>query len=115
MSTLAITAAHFVAIPVRYAVGRWSTLSTSTLLAFNATDLGLNILFMSIVKYTEKKHDWKIPMSLAVPFCFAARAVFCLTAVYVTSRLTKPMSLESAVLTNLASLVSVHVAMSIVK
>jgi hypothetical protein len=115
MSTLTIAAAHFMAIPVRYAVGRWSNLSTSTLLAFNAADLGLNILFLRIVEYAKKQHDWKIPKRLELPVYLAARVVFFLSAVYVTSRLTKPMPIEAAALTNLASLVSVHVAMRIVK
>jgi len=51
MSTLAITAAHFIAIPVRYAVGRWYNIPTNTLLAFNAAELGLSLLALKIGDY----------------------------------------------------------------
>lgn len=113
MSTLAITAAHFVAFPVRYAVGRWCNIPTDTLLAYNAADLGLNILFISVVQYVAT-HHWKMSKRLATSVFFTVRTVFFLTAVYATSKLTNPISIESAALTNLASLVSVNVAMRFV-
>jgi hypothetical protein len=115
MSTLAITAAHFVGLPVRYVVGRWSNLSTSTLLVFNATDLGLHILVRSILGYAVQKHHWKISNHLATSIALSTRVVYCLAAVYVTSKLTKPMPLEIAVLTNLAAFVAIYAAYFIAK
>jgi hypothetical protein len=110
MSTLAITAARFVAISARYAAGRWSNIPTNTLLVFNATDFGLNILINNVL---QKKTLLKtIPKNLAIPATLVIRTLTCLTAVYVTSRFTEPMPLNTAAFTNLASLaasVSVYI------
>ncbi len=113
MSNLAIAAA--VAIPARYAVGRWSNIPTNTLLVFNAVDLGLNILTRSILEYAANNHNKTIPENLIVPADLVIRTLVCLTAVYVTSRFTEPMPLKTAALTSLASYVSANVAVKIAK
>ncbi len=111
MSTYAITAAHLVAIPVRYAVGRWYNIPTNTLLAFNAADLGLHILIREIEKYAAAKKPWNPPISLQVAYIFTRRVVFCLAGVYVASILAEPIPLQAAALTNLAAGLAVAVAM----
>jgi hypothetical protein len=124
MSNLAIGAAHFAGLPARYFVGRWSNIPTNTLLVFNATDLGLNILVRSIIHYVAYKYDWennehqqhnRLLDFAGVGALLVGRTLICLTAVYVTSKLTEPMPLKQAALTNLASFAAVVVAYAIAK
>ena len=115
MSNLTIAAVYFVAIPARYAVGRWSNISTNTMLVFNATDFGLEILIGSILRYAANNHRKTIPKNLTFPAALVLRTLTCLTAVYVTSRFTEPMPLNTAALTSLASFVSSKVAIEIAK
>ncbi len=120
MSNLAIAAAHFAGPPARYAMGRWTNIPTNTLLVFNATDLGLNILVRSIIHYVASKYDWEddedqqnnstLPQLAALGAVIVIRTLTCLTAVYVTSKLTEPMPLKQAALTNLAALAAITVA-----
>jgi hypothetical protein len=105
MSTLAITAAHFVAIPVRYAVGRWYNIPTNTLLAFNAAEIGLTILAKSIGRYYEA-HEWDLTFYQTVTGTIVYRTCATLSALYLTSKLTDPMPLECAMMTTLASVTS---------
>jgi hypothetical protein len=105
MSTLAITAAHFVVIPVRYAVGRWHNIPTNTLLAYNAADLGLNILARAIGTYY-KVNEWKLTFYQEITIGIVSRACIVLSALYLTSKLTDPMPVECAVMTNLAAFTS---------
>jgi hypothetical protein len=105
MSNLAIAAAHLVAIPARYAVGRWHHIPIATLLVFNATDLGLNILARSIA--------WKLSDTPKWRSLFFSRAVFCLTAMYAASNFAQPIPVGSAALTHIASLISVTVAVGL--
>src|ERR1700733_8569376 len=107
MSTLAITAAHFAGLPARYAVGRWSNIPTNTLLVFNAADLGLYILVRRIWISALEKYGLDIPAILDHATALAIRVVCCLGALYVTSRLTEPMPLKAAALTNLAAVASI--------
>jgi hypothetical protein len=102
MSTLAITAAYFVTIPVRYAVGRWCNIPTNTLFAFNAADLGLTILARSIWRYY-KANEWKLTFSQNNTMLIVGRTCIALSALYLTSKLTDPMPIECAVMTTLAS------------
>ena len=97
MSTLAITAAHFVVTPVRYAVGRWYTIPANTLLAYNAADLGLNILAKSIAIYYNQTATEII----------VNRTCATLSALYLTSKLTDPMPLECAMMTILSTITSI--------
>jgi hypothetical protein len=105
MSTLAITAAHFFAIPVRYAVGKWYNIPTNTLLAYNATDLGLNLLALKIGDYL-KIDEWEITVYQEITIGIVSRTCIALSALYITSKLTDPMPIECAVMTNLASTIS---------
>jgi hypothetical protein len=125
MSNLAIAAAHFAGPPARYVVGRWSSIPTNTLLVFNATDLGLNILARSIINYVASKCDGRedehqqdnrhLLQLAAVGSVIVIRTLICLIAVYVTSKLTEPMPLKQAALTNLAAFASVVVATALAK
>ena len=116
MSTFAITAAHFVAIPIRYAVGRWYNIPTNTLIAFNAADIGLRILIRQIEYYTIAKKQWgKISIPMQVAYSLIHRVVTCLAGVYVASILTAPMPLEAAALTNLAACAAVVGALYLVE
>jgi hypothetical protein len=111
MSTLAITAAHFVAIPVRYAVGRWYNIPTNTLLAFNAADVGLHILIRQIEEYAAAQETWKkSPIPLRAAYILTRRVIICLAGVYAASRLAEPIPLQAAALTNLAAGLAVAVA-----
>ena len=105
MSTLANTAAHFVAIPVRYAVGRWYNIPTNTILAFNAAYIGLHTLDITIAAYC-KVDKWKLTHHQKVTLAFVNRTCLMLAAVYITSKLTDSMPLECAVITNLAAITS---------
>ncbi len=102
MSTLAITAAHFVAFPVRYAVGRWYNIPTNTMIAFNATDIGLSILAFKIIEYIDKK-QWMKPMHLFIAG-FSMRVVISFIGVYMASILTEPMPSKAAFITCLAGI-----------
>ncbi len=106
MSTLAITAAHFVAIPVRYVVGRWYNIPTNTLIAFNAADLGLNILVRTIGEYY-KVNKWNLTFYQKITIGIVGRSCIILSALYVTSRLTNRTPIECAVMTNLATITSI--------
>lgn len=109
MSTLAITAAHLIAIPARYAVGRWYNIPTNTLLIFNAADLGLYILVRGM-NYVAREHDWGIANRQAA--VLVSRAVSCLAAVYVTSKLTEPMPLKAAAFTELAVTITIAITIA---
>ncbi len=111
MSNLAIAAAHLVAIPARYAVGRWYNLPTATLLAFNAADVGLNILARGIFQ----KSKWKFSEAQKWSLIFVGRALICLTAIYVTSKIAQPIPADGAALTDIAAIVSVFAAVALVK
>jgi hypothetical protein len=109
MSNLAIAAAHLVAIPARYAVGRWYNIPIATLLVFNATDLGLNILIRGIFE----NRKWKVSETQKWSVNFVSRALLCLTAMYVTSKIAQPIPADGAALTEIAGMVSVTVAVVI--
>jgi hypothetical protein len=98
--------AYYCSIPFRYAVGRWYNISPATLLAYNAADLGLSVLEYRIMSYFDRREREIIPQSLIAPFLLTSKIVYCLAAVYVTSKLTDPMPLEAAELTTVASFVS---------
>jgi hypothetical protein len=113
MSNLAIAAAHLITIPTRYAVGRWNDIPINTLLVFNATDLGLNIVIKGIYDKIIERWEMNVPAHLEKVILYVSRVVVCLIAIYVTSRLTEPIPLKAAALINLACLVSVFIACSI--
>jgi hypothetical protein len=106
MSNLAITAAHFVGLTARYAVGRWYNIPTNTLLVFNAADLGLNILARGIGEHY-KVNQWKLTFHQKITIGIVGRACVILSALYITSKLTPRMPIECAVLTNLAAITSI--------
>lgn len=107
MSTLAITAAHFVAISVRYAVGRWYNIPTNTLLAYNAADLGLNMLGKVIGAY-DKVDEWKLSLYQAATFVTIYRTCTMFSAFYITSKLADPMPGQCAVMSNVAAFISIY-------
>jgi hypothetical protein len=113
MSTIAITAAHFASLPARFLVGRWSNIPTSTLLAFNALDIGLNTLIRGISTYVIKSRNLNFSKSQMGAFNLSVRLLTFLTAMYVTSRLTHPMPVGYAALTNLVAIFSIHASLSI--
>jgi len=106
MSTLAITAAHFVAIPVRYAVGRWFNIPTNTLLVYNGAELGLNILALKIGDYFNVD-KWEMTIYQAITIGIVSRICCSLPALYVTSKLTNSMPIECVMMTTLASTIFV--------
>ncbi|HEX2579410.1 MAG TPA: hypothetical protein VHK67_03305 [Rhabdochlamydiaceae bacterium] len=113
MSNLAIGAAHLVAIPVRYIVGKWSNISPSTILMFNAADLGFHALLVTIARFVNQKTSWKIPDEYQFFLSTGIRIASCWAAIYATSRLTEQLPREIAVLSNFAGGISVTVAMLI--
>jgi hypothetical protein len=113
MSTRAITAAHFVAIPVCYTVGRWYNIPTNTLLAYNATDLGLNILGRFIGIYY-KVGEWETSFYQEVAMIIVSQTSIILSALYVTSKLTNPMPIQCAIMTDLAVNTSIYALVALV-
>ena len=105
MSTLVVTA-HLATITVRYAVGRWYNVPTITVVAFNSTAIGLNFLVRSILNYAVPNF-LQLSLYIKLPVVLASKVIICLTAVYATSTLTKPMPLKTAALTSVAAIVTV--------
>lgn len=109
MSALAITAAHLVAFPVRYAVGRWYNIPTNTLLAFNAADIGLSFLVKSIIGGYCEVRKLNLTLNQEATLGIVCRTcVIIPSALYVTSKLTDPMPILCAVMTNLASFITIY-------
>ena len=113
MSTLAITAAHFVTIPARYAVGRWYNIPTNTLLAFNAVNFGFNILAGYIVK--KITDEWKLTSHQERTIAIVSLTCAMLSALYLTSILTNSMPIECAAMTTLAAFTSIYALVALVK
>ena len=108
MSTLAVTAVHFVTIPVRCALGRVSNIPTNTLLVYNVIDIGIIILVDKIVEYARKK-QWEIPdLSVAI-FAFTTRII----GVYVASIITEAWLLKTAILIHLVATLAGMVAFAV--
>ena len=114
MSSLAITAAaHLVGIPARYAVGRWSNVPLRTILAFNAADTGLNILIRSVMHYVINSRKLELSFYQGIGVCIFCRLVTCLTALYITYKLTDPMPVGYAAMTSLAAFMSISASVGI--
>jgi len=89
-------------LPVRYAVGAWYNIPTTTLLTFNATYLGIHTLVFWLRQYAIPKWDFTPNQNIAIGL--VSRSCFALTALSITSKLTDPMPFECATMTTLASL-----------
>ena len=89
-------------LPVRYAVGAWYNVPTSTLLTFSATYLGIHTLIHWLIRYPIPK--WNFTHNQNITIGLVSRSCFVLTALYITSKLTDPMPFECATVTTLASL-----------
>ena len=115
MSAMAAIAAHLIALPVRYTVGSWNDISTSTLIAFNTANISLNILTRSIESYVI--NSWRLDLSdhQYLGLIISTRILTCLTAVYITNRITNPIPKRCAAMTSLAASLSIIVGFRIVK
>lgn len=111
MSILAITTAHLATMPVRYAVGRWYNIPTTTLLAYNAANIGISILASKIGAYAIP--EWHFTYYQTITIGIVCRSCFALFALYLTSKLTDPMPTECAMMTSLASITFVFAMKSL--
>jgi hypothetical protein len=96
---------YVIGYTTRYAVGRWNHLPLSSILVFNAADIGSLAILRKITDVLIDHKKWKKSKSSIYGLILTMRCVSCLTGIYVATYFKKPISLKVAALTNLAGFV----------
>ncbi len=109
----ALVGIHFAGLPVRFAIGRWSNLPTSTLITYNPADLTLNLLVRGIIHYIKKSHRLTFTPWQGVGLVLLARTLTIIGAWHATSLQEKPMPLFYATLVSFSSFLTIILIMEL--
>lgn len=110
MSAMMTTFAPLFGLPARYAVGMYFKVPSRGILAYNAVDIGLEIMTNATLSYLIKHNLWK-PNPGQVMIVGLSQRIISLTAgIYTSLLMGDPMTLEAAAASSLmADLLSAKV------